>query len=100
MLRGEENSLPPRLLKILPIMIKENWLVSYQDINFVVDVVDRMSSRLKRSDAMIGGGTELQKRYKEFEKDFFLFLPEAKLFCDSFFLESHKNQKTSKTSLK
>ncbi len=58
---------------LLPYMIKNNWLVSYQSINGIEIILNQMDYRTKHRAKMQEAVVELQQFYTEFETEFTLF---------------------------
>ena len=75
MLQTNQKLLPPRLQNILPLMVRENWLLSYKNIDGVEKALNRISTRLKRDNALSGPVEELHNRYGHFENEFLEFFP-------------------------
>ncbi|RCW92398.1 acyl carrier protein phosphodiesterase [Winogradskyella arenosi] len=65
--------LPPRFQTLTPIMIKDNWLLSYASIDGIQKVLNGMNKRTKGQSKMNEATKELQLFYDEFEQDFTLF---------------------------
>ena len=61
-------------------MIKNNWLKSYRELNNLDEVFNRLSQRLKRTDALEGAVIEIEREYALLEKDFFRFFPEINAY--------------------
>ena len=74
-LQTNQKLLPPRLQNILPLMVRENWLLSYKNIDGVEKALNRISTRLKRDNALSGPVEELHNRYGHFENEFLEFFP-------------------------
>lgn len=80
----EENQdiLPAKLQKILPKILAENWLASYQSVSGVSLTLARIGRRLKRDNNLATAGDELINNYSEIESDFFNFFPELIAYVD------------------
>lgn len=74
--------LPPRLQRILPWMIEDDWLASYREVDAVAHALDRMSQRLSRPGLLAGAGSILHAEYTALESDFHAFLPAARQFAE------------------
>lgn len=74
--------LSERTQKMLPIMEKENWLLSYQSIEGIHHILTQMDRRTKNSSNMRFATEELQIYYTDFEKEFTLFFEEIKKYCE------------------
>lgn len=75
-----ESVLPARILKMLPYMTNENWLVSYSNMDGLSRIFTAMNSRLKHDVHMDQAPKHLQTFYSEFENDFTLFFEDLKTF--------------------
>ena len=68
--------LPYKLRSIIPKMIEEDWLGSYQYIEGIGQIMDRISRRLKRGEEMLGAVKELETNYEKMEENYKSFFPE------------------------
>ncbi len=68
--------LPEKLQLILPRIILENWLVSYQQTEGIKRTCQRLAKRIKRSNYCAIAHEDLQHNYHELESDFLLFFPQ------------------------
>ena len=64
----------------MPIMISNNWLLSYATIAGINTILEQMSRRVKHTNNMDIACVDLEKYYKEFEQDFTLFFEELRAF--------------------
>jgi len=62
--------------KILPYLIQQNWLLSYQTIEGIENVLVKMDNRMKRDSNMRFSVVELRTYYSEFEEEFTTFFEE------------------------
>ncbi len=60
---------------IAPLMASEDWLGSYQELDGISAILQRMSRRLRRPNRLGEGIDELLRNYEGLEQDFFEFLP-------------------------
>lgn len=74
--------LPSRLQKILPMIIKENWLLSYKSIDGIALAFQRLSRRFKRENSLGNAEIELINNYEELERDFKQFFPQLITFVE------------------
>lgn len=81
LLADQGAELPPRLARILPWMVADDWLVSYRQVDTIVLALDRMAGRLSRANPLPGAGEELLIHYAAFEADCLAFLPDARRFA-------------------
>lgn len=72
--------LPPRILKMMPYMVTDNWLLSYASIDGIQRVLNGMNRRLKNIDNMNEATEELEQFYEEFESEFTAFFAELRDF--------------------
>ena len=79
--------LPPRIQKIMPYMIANNWLLSYASIEGIAKVLEGMSRRARHESNMNLAVRELQEFYNEFEDEFTRFFEELIEFSKSKLLE-------------
>jgi acyl carrier protein phosphodiesterase len=83
-LSDNTSILSEKTVMLMPYMIKQNWLVSYQTIEGIDKILTQMDSRTKNESKMRFASEELIKFYTEFEEDF------TKFFED---LRAHVRQK-------
>ncbi len=67
------DSLSPKMVIMMPYMIEQNWLVSYQSIEGIHQILTQMDSRTKNESKMRFASADLTELYSEFECDFNLF---------------------------
>jgi acyl carrier protein phosphodiesterase len=73
--------LPERLRNIAPHMARTDWLGSYRNIAAVGQALDRIGTRLKRGNALLGSVEELIGNYAGLEEDFRAFFPDVVRFA-------------------
>ena len=83
-LKNNYTILSEKTKKIMPTMIKENWLVSYASIPGIEYILFQMDFRTKNSVNMQEAILELQLFYNEFETEFTSFFYELKAFSAHF----------------
>ena len=83
--------LPLRFKQLTPIMIENNWLLSYASLEGVQLVLNGMNRRTKNKSKMNLATLELQKYYEIFENHFTEFFSELIIFSQ-FKLEQLINQ--------
>ena len=81
LLERHHRMLPERLQRIAPRMIADDWLGSYEELAVLGIVFDRMSNRLRRSNALAGALEEVERAYPRLEADFLAFFPEAMAYA-------------------
>lgn len=75
-LYSHESRLPERLRRIAPAMSRQDWLSSYRELRSVGFALERMGERLKRGNALLGAGTDLDAHYAALGADFDEFFPQ------------------------
>lgn len=83
-LKDNHDSLTIKTQKMMPYMIDHNWLLSYQTIEGIENVLVKMDNRMKRDSNMRFSVAELGTFYSDFEQEFTLFFEE---------LRTHSNHK-------
>ena len=83
-LRDNHDFLTEKTQKMLPHLIAQNWLLSYQTIEGIENILERMDNRMKRNSNMRFSVAELRTFYPEFEREFTSFFEE---------LRAHSKQK-------
>ncbi len=73
--------LPPRIKRMMPHMISDNWLLSYATISGIGKILFQMNYRTQNKSKMNFAVEELELYYDEFENEFTLFF--AKLISFS-----------------
>ncbi|MFH6995843.1 ACP phosphodiesterase [Flavobacterium sp. FlaQc-48] len=63
---------------LMPYMVKQNWLLSYQTVEGIHYVLTRMDQRSKNMSKMQFASNELVEFYTEFEQEFTLFFEDLK----------------------
>lgn len=72
--------LPEPAGRMVGFMARQDWLVSYRDVEAIGDALDRMGRRLTRGNPLLGSQEELEADYPGFEADFRQFMPEVSAF--------------------
>lgn len=62
--------------KLLPTLMAQNWLLTYQTIEGIEFILEKMDQRMKRDSIMRFSITELRIYYDEFENEFTTFFQE------------------------
>lgn len=68
--------LPLRIQRMMPYMISDNWLLSYESIKGISTILTKMNRRTKNVSKMNFAVIELEKFYNEFEAEFTSFFEE------------------------
>ncbi|TYA78764.1 acyl carrier protein phosphodiesterase [Seonamhaeicola marinus] len=80
LLEEHYDMLPPRIQKMMPYMITDNWLLSYGSMEGISRVLDGMNRRTKHKSSMNEAVIELEEFYQEFENEFTSFFNELITF--------------------
>ncbi|CAM4173334.1 ACP phosphodiesterase [Flavobacterium weaverense] len=76
------SHLSERVVRIMPILLKENWLVTYRTVDGIKHILTQMDSRTKNESKMRFATEELSEFYSEFENEFTEFFKELILFSN------------------
>ncbi len=82
-LQTEAWRLPERLQRLVPYLVREDWLGSYRDPDQVSLALEGIGRRLSGPNLLRGGAEELLAHYSLFEADFRRFFPQAQAFAQS-----------------
>lgn len=77
-LTDNHNVLTEKTQYLMPIMFRENWLVSYQTVEGIHHILTQMDRRTKNTSKMQFASTELKEYYSEFETEFTAFFEDLK----------------------
>lgn len=80
LLRDNFTKLTPRIQKMMPFLITQNWLLSYATVEGIGKILAQMNVRTKRVVQMDQAVNELIEHYDEFEAEFTSFFDELILF--------------------
>ncbi len=80
LLQKNYSVLPKRIQKMLPALISENWLLSYQSLQGISIILNKMYKRIPRETNLNFAILDLEKHYYQFENDFTLFFKELEAF--------------------
>ncbi|MGA9638272.1 ACP phosphodiesterase [Flavobacterium sp.] len=69
-LEANKGILTERTIQLMPYMIQQNWLLSYQTIEGIHQILTQMDSRTKNKSNMRFSSEELKIYYTEFEQEF------------------------------
>lgn len=72
--------LPARLQRIMPSMIEDDWLGSYERLEIIGYAYDRISTRFRRENNLAGSLTEVEREFEGLESDFLRFFPDIQKF--------------------
>lgn len=76
------SELPQSFRRMLPYLIRGNWLVSYRDIAGIHRALSGMASRSPYDSKMEHAAADLEKDYSSFGAEFQLFFPELREFVE------------------
>jgi acyl carrier protein phosphodiesterase len=76
--------LPDELKRMLPYMIKGNWLLNYREIEGIHQALSGMARRTPYDSKMDKAVSDLREHYEAFNKEFMEFFPQLDLFCKEF----------------
>ncbi len=82
LLRENFTVLPPRIQRMMPYMIADNWLLSYATVEGISKILEQMNVRTKGVSKMNLAVMELRQFYPEFEQEFTSFFEELILFSN------------------
>ena len=74
--------LSDRIVTIMPILFKENWLVAYETIEGIQHILTQMDRRTKNQSNMRFAVQDLTEFYTEFENEFTTFFKELIVFSN------------------
>lgn len=77
-LQENYDILSEKTQNLMPIMIERNWLLSYQTVEGIQNILTQMDRRSKNQSKMQFAVEELKEFYNEFEQEFTLFFEDIK----------------------
>ena len=90
LLRRDFEILPSRIQRMMPYMISDNWLLSYETIPGISKILVQMNRRTKNASKMNFAVIELEEYYSEFEDEFTSFFTELMAFSSDKLLQIEK----------
>jgi acyl carrier protein phosphodiesterase len=78
-LNENKEILTERTSGLMPYMIEQNWLWSYQTVPGIDTILTQMDSRTKNKSKMRFASEELQEFYSEFEQEFTVFFEDLRI---------------------
>ena len=90
LLRNSFDVLTPRIKRMMPYMISDNWLLSYATVEGISKILVQMNRRTNNTSKMNFAIIELEEHYKEFENEFTSFFEELKVFSKNKIIELEK----------
>ncbi len=82
-LRDYQGYLPESMQRPLKLMIEQDWLSAYAEVDSIPMVLDRVAGRLSQPQRMLGAGDEFSQQYQLFEQDFLDFFLQLQRFVSS-----------------
>jgi acyl carrier protein phosphodiesterase len=76
------NKLPPKTQHLFPYMKKHNWLVAYESIAGIEQILKGMHRRTSFASKMDMAALDLEKNYKDLGNDFHEFFKELIIFSE------------------
>jgi acyl carrier protein phosphodiesterase len=76
LLQNNYEILPANIQYLLPIMISDNWLLSYSTVEGISTILSKMNKRTDKKSKMNLAVMELENHYVEFEEEFTDFFEE------------------------
>ncbi|MEZ4874773.1 MAG: acyl carrier protein phosphodiesterase [Flavobacteriaceae bacterium] len=76
LLKENYELLPSRIQRMIPMMVADNWLVSYATVDGIARILSQMNLRTKGKSKMNLAILELEKYYDAFEEEFTSFFNE------------------------
>jgi acyl carrier protein phosphodiesterase len=86
-LEDNKEFLTDRTKGLMPYMLAQNWLFSYQTIEGIKQILTQMDSRTKNKSNMRFATNELTEYYSEFEEDFTAFFEDLKEHSNKILIE-------------
>ncbi len=90
LLRNSFDILTPRIKRMMPYMISDNWLLSYATVEGISKILVQMNRRTNNTSKMNFAVIELEEHYKEFENEFTSFFEELRVFSKNKIIELEK----------
>jgi acyl carrier protein phosphodiesterase len=78
---GRLSELPEHAHPAMHLMARENWLLSYNGLDGIADVLHRMSQRARRPNPLSGGEQAFVADSVGFAEDFAWWLADARKFA-------------------
>lgn len=87
-LDDHHDVLPADVLRMLPYMKKDNWLVNYGSLYGIEQSLNGLARRTRYESKMEQATDDLKEFYSEFDMEFQSFFPELKSYAETF-LRNH-----------
>ncbi|OIQ22440.1 MAG: ACP phosphodiesterase [Flavobacterium sp. MedPE-SWcel] len=82
LLEDNYTILTEKTQKLMPYMLKQDWLASYASTQGIAQILLQMDKRTKNKSGMTNSINELLEFYDDFEKEFTLFFEELRAFVN------------------
>lgn len=82
LLDTNQDVLPQKITKIIPYMIRHNWLLSYADLESLRDILHQMNHKTKHQTSLHKGVDIYLAHQHEFEQEFVSFFRDIQKFCE------------------
>ena len=73
---AHREALPRRMAAMVPVMVREDWLGSYQDLTGVEKALSRLSKRVTNGNQLLGAIEEIKLQYRSLESNCLIFFPD------------------------
>lgn len=87
LLRNSFDILTPRIKRMMPYMISDNWLLSYATVEGISKILVQMNRRTNNTSKMNFAILELEEYYEDFENEFTSFFEELRGFSTNKIIE-------------
>ena len=87
LLRNSFDVLTPRIKRMMPYLISDNWLLSYATVEGISKILVQMNRRTNNISKMNFAVLELEEYYEEFENEFTSFFEELRAFSNNKIIE-------------
>ena len=93
LIRANRHLLPVEARPRFDLMVEEDWLQKYADLDFLKITIERVEKRLSRTKDLSGIFQNFKTNYLAIERDFFAFFPKADSFAKQTVGELSSNTK-------
>jgi len=96
LLEKNRDKLTPPILRMMPYMIADNWLLSYSEVDGIATVLRNMDRRTKNKSGMRYAVEDLLNHYDAFEQEFKAFFSDLQHFSSRKLQEIHSEFRSPK----
>jgi acyl carrier protein phosphodiesterase len=82
LVNNKQHLVPPKAMRMLPFMIRGNWLVLYAEVEGIRNVLTGMSKRTPYPSGMEHAADDLYSGYENFKQEFEIFFSELTELCN------------------